>query len=139
MSNLIIDKIAAYFRGREEVVAVYLFGSYAAGNELTTSDIDLGLLFNTINPSLMENHLNRYLVELPRLIRKDIHPVAMNSAGELLLKQIFSKGKPILVKDPKEHDQFRMVMYSRILDYSYLLEKIKSGFVSHIMKEADDR
>jgi len=33
------------------------------------------------------------MVELSRILRKDIHPVILNSAGEELLRQIFLKGK----------------------------------------------
>ncbi len=40
----LIERIKSYFEDRPEVVAVYLFGSYAQGYEKSFSDIDLEIL-----------------------------------------------------------------------------------------------
>jgi len=40
------EKIRAYFLNKKEVVAVYLFGSYAEGRECHLSDIDIGILLD---------------------------------------------------------------------------------------------
>ncbi len=39
-------KIVDYFRPQKDVVAVYLFGSYAAKKNRPFSDIDIGILFD---------------------------------------------------------------------------------------------
>ena len=44
MTSGIIKKINQYFKERNEVMAVYLFGSYARGKERRDSDIDLAVL-----------------------------------------------------------------------------------------------
>lgn len=138
MNDQLIENMVTYFKTRPEVVAVYLFGSYSSGFEKPTSDIDLGLLLNIKNTQSITIYLDRYLVELPRILRKNIHPIVLNTAGELLLKQIFSKGKCIFVRDRKELDRFRMIKYSQILDYTYLLNEMRSGFVRHLMQDTDD-
>ena len=40
--------------------------------------------------------------ELENILRKEIHLVILNSAGEELTRQIFNYGKCILVKDQKK-------------------------------------
>jgi hypothetical protein len=47
------------------------------------------------------------MVKLGRILRKDIHPVVMNSAGEVLLKQIFSKGECLVIRDRRRHAESR--------------------------------
>ena len=131
MLGEITESIAAYFRQRDEITAVYLFGSYASGSQRHDSDVDLGILFDDECEDF-DSFLDRYFVELPRTLRKDIHPLVMNTAGELVLKQIFSKGKVLVVRNPKKLSRFLMIKYSQILDFSYQLNQIKRGFVSHI-------
>ena len=40
------EKIRDYFKNKEEVIAIYLFGSYAAGRERDLSDIDIGIILD---------------------------------------------------------------------------------------------
>jgi hypothetical protein len=48
-----------------------------------------------------------YIVELGRVMRKDIDPVILNSASEEVLRQIFLKGNCILVNDSKKLARYR--------------------------------
>ena len=50
MCNTLEEKIKAYFKSKKEVIAVYLFGSYAAGREHHLSDIDIGILLDRSDP-----------------------------------------------------------------------------------------
>jgi len=40
------EKIKNYFKNKKEVIAVYLFGSYAEGREHDLSDIDIGRILD---------------------------------------------------------------------------------------------
>jgi len=129
----LIQKINKYFRGRPEVAAVYLFGSYAADVQQPESDVDIGILFYHELAEQFSAYIEVYLTELPRAIRKDIHPVIMNGAGELLAKQILGKGKCIHVKDERTLATYKMYMYSMIAEFSYYQKMIKAGFVRSVM------
>ncbi|MGA1823923.1 MAG: nucleotidyltransferase domain-containing protein [bacterium] len=50
---LLEEKIKTYFKNKNEVVAIYLFGSYAKGKQLSASDIDIGIL---LYRNYRENH-----------------------------------------------------------------------------------
>ena len=78
MHNQLSKNIAAYFRNKREVIAVYLFGSYAEGKERPLSDIDIGILLDRMEHSTIKEVKNKFIVELSRILRKDIHLVILN-------------------------------------------------------------
>ena len=127
--------ISDYFSNKDEVIAVYLFGSYASGKNRTFSDIDIGILLNRFDPEFGNQQKMRYFTELSRIIRKDVHPVILNFASEVLMKQIFSKGRCILINDSKKLAKYKMTMYAKIADYAYYLNKMQKGFIRRTMME----
>ena len=82
-------KITNYFENKEDIIAVYLFGSYASGKVRPRSDIDLAILFDSRYQVMINRRLDNYLIDLSRILRKDIHLTTMNFASEEFLKQIF--------------------------------------------------
>ena len=120
------QRIRQYFEEKKDIVAVYLFGSYAAGKESHQSDIDIGIVFDGKNPELMMEKSLTYMSDLSRSIRKDVHPVILNTASKLLLKQIFEKGKCVLVNDKKGLDQFKMVKFAQIADFAFYQKNFQS-------------
>ena len=133
MNNELIEKLTVYFDAKPEIIAVYLFGSYAKGKEHRSSDIDIGLLFETMDPFLIKKLADTVMIDLSRILRKDIHPVILNLAGEELLRQIFLKGKCILDKNPKKLVRFKMTTFSRIADFAYYKDQMQSGLIRNIM------
>ena len=133
--NMPSREISLYFKEKDEVIAVYLFGSYAQGKERAWSDVDIGVLFHLHNRATMRKKRTQYLTELGRVLRKDIHIVILNTAGEELLKQVFAKGKCVLINDHQKHVHFRMVMFSRIADFDYYRRPMQAGLVKKVMEE----
>lgn len=132
--NKLEENITTYFRNKKGVIAVYLFGSYATGKGRPFSDIDIGILFDEMNEDLLIKRRNDYLLELGHLLRKDIHPVILNSASEELQRQIFSKGKCILINNAKEHARHKMVMFVKIAEFSYHKNQIQSGLIRKVLE-----
>jgi len=126
-------KIRTYFSSKKEVIAVYLFGSFAQGRERNQSDIDLGILLDGTDPDFFNEKRNQYLVELGRILRKDIDPVILNVAGQELLKQVFLKGKCVLVRDVRKLARHKMVMLVRIAEFGSYRNQMQSGLIRKIM------
>ena len=84
-------KITSYFENKVDIIAVYLFGSYASGKVRSCSDMDLAILFDSRDRVMINRQLDKCLIDLSRILRKDTHLTAMNFASEELLKQIFNK------------------------------------------------
>ena len=136
--STIEDKIRDYFKNEREVLAVYLFGSYAAGKKQHFSDIDIGILLDRDQLSMGKELRTKYIVELTRILRKDIHPVILNLASEELLKQIFQKGECILTKDAKKLARFRMMKFVEIADFDYYRGQMQSGLIRKVMEGRSD-
>lgn len=134
MKNKLIEKLTAYFKTRSDIIAVYLFGSYARGTERHSSDIDIGLLFDTKYPTSIKKTVDTVMADLSRISRKDIHPVILNFAGEELLRQVFLKGKCILANNPKELSHYKMTIFSRIADFAYYKHQMQAGLIRNIME-----
>nr|NJM02508.1 nucleotidyltransferase domain-containing protein [Desulfobacula sp.] len=127
-------KIQNYFRGKKEIAAVYLFGSFASGKFTRTSDIDLGVLFEYAWIESAQSLKEKYMSELGRILRKDIDIVVMNTAGEMLLNQIYKKGKAILNQNRKFEKIFRIKAFMAYSDFEIYLKPIRTHFIRNIME-----
>jgi hypothetical protein len=129
------QKIANYFATcGSHIAAVYLYGSHAGGKSRIGSGVDIAILFSFNDPAVISESIEDALINLPRLLREDVHPVAMNQAGEELLKQIFGKGECILVQDQKKLTHFKMTACSKISDFSYYRNRMQSGLIRNILE-----
>lgn len=131
--DLIKNIIVHYFEERPEVIAAYLFGSYARGHARPSSDIDIGVLVEHEAFPKDEELTMAYTVDLARLLRKDFHVVIMNNAGEGILAQIFKHGKCILEREHEILSRFKTFTYSRIADFGYHRSLMEKAFVSRIL------
>jgi len=128
------QKIAGYFRKKQEVIAVYVFGSHAQGKKRESSDIDVGILLDGNSSDFCKGRRTEYILELGRSTRKDIDPVILNSSSEELLRQVFLKGKCILVNDSRKLAQYKMVMFAKIAEFGYYRRQMQSGLIRKIME-----
>jgi len=128
------ENIKSFFENKKDIVAVYLFGSYADGKEHSSSDVDLAILFGNRDREAVNQKLDEYLVALSRNLRKDVHLTAMDSAGEELLKQIFKNGKCLVVNEPKKLAVFKMMAFSKIVSFHYYRSQMQSGIVRKVME-----
>lgn len=111
--------IADYCAGRTEIVACYLFGSYAGGRQRQGSDVDVAFLLDASVPQSQYFDLKlTYHNGLASLLRLDIHPVTMNDAGEVLLEQILGKGITVFTRDALELSRFRAIRLSMIAEFA---------------------
>jgi len=130
------ENITTFFENKKDIVAVYLFGSYANGRERAASDVDLAILFDNRGREAVNQLLDKYLVDLSRSLRKDIHLTAMDFAGEELLKQIFKKGTCLVVNDSKKMAYFKMMAFSKIASFHYYRSQMQSGIIRKVLEGA---
>lgn len=128
------NRIKDYFSNRDNIAAVYLFGSHAAGKERSGSDVDIAVLFQNRDPETIRDSIDTCMVDLSRLLKKDIHPVVLNHAGEALLEQVFKKGKCIVVNDRRKLALFKVEAFAKIFDFKYYLSLMQSGLIKSIMQ-----
>ena len=130
-----IQEIASYFKGRNEVAAVYLFGSHAGVSAGHLSDVDIAVLLVKGDDDLANRRRFKYITDLAKIVRKDIHPVIMNMAGEELLRQIFSKGTSIQVNNARALSHFKTYAFVKIAEFSYYRTSMQRGLIRRLKEE----
>lgn len=133
MKSEIIKTIKRYFKDNNQVIAVYLFGSYAKGKEGKGSDLDIAILLNYGTDQHLNDLKRKYSIGLARILRKDIHILVMNSAGEEIMAQVFRYGQCILNRKPEELSNFLMVRYAMIAEFAYHKKMMRKGFTHRII------
>ena len=119
--------IIHYCANRPDVMACYLFGSYATGTNRPGSDLDMAFLLDVTVPSTTYNDVRFSLIgELGRICRLDIHPLIMNTAGELVLDQVFRKGVCLFERDVEVIRSFRRRKLPLIAEFSYYIDMMRS-------------
>jgi hypothetical protein len=77
------------------------------------------------------------LIGLSRILRKEIHLVILNRAGETLSAQVFKYGKCLYNNaKPCILSEFRTTQFSKIADFAYLRNIMEKGFTRKIMEGA---
>ena len=133
------ERIIRFCEARPEIVAVYVFGSRTRGQAKETSDIDLAIFVDP-DKKVDEFELKRDLmVSLSRVLQKEIHPVILNHAGELLAGQVFKYGKCLYNPKPVLLSRFRAAQISKIADFAYLRNIMEKGFTQKVMDVGRDR
>ena len=132
--NKLKKDIIDYFENKTGVAAVYIFGSFGTVKKHYYSDIDIGILLDRYNAKIAGDLITDCIVELGMMLKRDIHPVILNSASVELLRQIFTKGQCILIKDLKRLARFRMVKFVEIADFAYYRNQMQSGLIRKVME-----
>ena len=81
----------------------------------------------------LSKKMDQHHLALARLLRKDLHLVALNYASELLLKQVFIKGRCITVNHPKQLTAFKMTAFAKIADIGFYKPNIEKGFARKLV------
>lgn len=133
---MIEEAVKHYFLSKKDVAAVYLFGSFAKGKERPMSDVDIGILLEPDRLNSKNDVMDTTLVQLGRILRKDIHPVILNDSNTVILKQIFKNGRPILIRNRKFHRAFKALAISRIADFNYYLQQMHNRITHRILEDS---
>ena len=93
LNSVIEISIASYYKSRPEVVAVYLFGSYAKGTANDNSDIDLAIIFDNLSDAF---DMQVELMKMRRKFDTRIEPHPFNESdfniSHPLAKEILNNG-----------------------------------------------
>jgi len=107
--KLIIDTILAHY---PEVQGIYLFGSYATGNEWPESDMDVALLLpHEEAKEKGDLTLSQCKFELEDALKKEVDLLNARRVSTVFQKEII-QGKLILCADRYAVDEFEMLVIS---------------------------
>lgn len=129
-----LNKLKDYFAKQTDVVAVYLYGSFAEDRIHPRSDIDFGVLFN--KPIKTFNRLGQVysdLCDLKLPNEPDVRDLDLKESPAYLMNVI--KGKLIYSRDDNKRVEFEVEVLRRYYDterlrqirFYYLDQRLKDG------------
>ena len=131
--------IEEYFYNQNEVLAVYLFGSYASKQCRDASDIDLAILCDfTIQPEHFFNLEMKYFKDLSRLLPKNLDIVILNRARELLTYEVFRNGELIFERDRDTRIAYQARRICDYLDFAPLMQQMRQGMMKRLRERLAD-
>lgn len=92
--------------------AIYLFGSFADGNQTEKSDVDIALLYSNLtdkNRILAGSDLQ---LELSKALGRSIDLVNLRSVSTVFQNEIIGSGQRLLTIDEFSTDEFEMLTLS---------------------------
>jgi predicted nucleotidyltransferase len=112
-----IAKLVDFAGAKHEISALYLFGSHASGHERSSSDIDLGVLFNEDIDGFARIDME---TEISNILCKDVDLIDMKRSGPFLRHQIYKHGELIYHDETDFPFLFRAQSINEYLDTGYL-------------------
>ena len=95
-----IDKVAVYFKDKNNIAAVYLFGSASKENTHTKSDLDVAVMFKTYIAEREGLAFLNYVADMEAIGSRTVDLVCFNTADPLLKQQIMKHGKILIENAP---------------------------------------
>lgn len=112
--------LGGYFQTRTDIAAVYLFGSHAEGAAISTSDIDIAILYMSDQTprdrTNAEISLNSTLMELLKHPNVDVHVITTTSSLPFI-HEVLRSGRRVVINDIESTARFEAAMQVRYLDY----------------------
>jgi len=116
-----IEKEILYtLKGHSQIIAAYLFGSYARNNPIPLSDIDIAILINSYDSNKVTNIDFEFQVEselLRRLPEYSFDIRTLNDAPILIQGKIITEGRLLFTKDRRKLSDFVEYIIPRYLDF----------------------
>lgn len=111
-------RIQRILESHEEVVAAYIYGSVARGQEREESDIDLGLLLRDdfvpdgLYPARLAEEIARGCG-----LRQEVDIRTLNGMPLTFLHQVLRHGVLVFTRDDRRRAEFETRVYDMYLDY----------------------
>lgn len=134
LSETDIKKIQNYFATQKDVVAVYLYGSFAYGSSHKRSDLDIAVLFDReINLYERLGSLYSNFPELSVKAEPEVREISLKNSPVFLMNVI--QGENIYSKDETKKVEFEVAIMRefydtqklRDIDYDYMKKRIREG------------
>lgn len=114
--------VEKHCRHRNDIIVVYLFGSYGRKTAGENSDVDLGLLYDPPPASDLMSQPYLLAEEIGSDLKKRVDAVVMNSAPPDLVHRVLRDSILLIEKDRSKRVQFEVKARNEYFDILPILE-----------------
>lgn len=117
------QKLKDYFEKRDDVVMAFLFGSFAKGQAIYDSDIDIAIYFKPETKAIEWEEEKTYPGEnqiwkdVEKIVKRNIDLVVLNKARSLVAFDVLRTGLPIVIKNHPFYWNLYSLAHSAALDF----------------------
>ncbi|KFD42449.1 hypothetical protein DK28_0205370 [Peptococcaceae bacterium SCADC1_2_3] len=129
---LILQKIFSQF---QEIIAVYLFGSYLEKKE-QARDVDLAILLKKPVKSVVPFYMKLYPLLAEVFAPLEVDLLFLNSISLPICFEVISTGATLYCSDEDARTDFEYIISGRHMDFKYHLEKARQELYELLKEEA---
>jgi hypothetical protein len=136
-----INRVVDYFECRDEISTLYIFGSTAKGRETSESDIDVAVLIDEQKKGrrTYEALKKVYYAASPKLSRRPVQIVILNTASPFLKYRILKTGKVLFEKNRRLRVNFTANTITEYFDYKPIEDVFLKAIAGRFMRNAIGR
>lgn len=112
-----LPELISFFKARDDILAVWIIGSYGTKYQTENSDIDLAILFSKEISFFDELDLEVQVSDILQTDKVDI--INLNKAPLTLQFKTISEGREIIKKDPIKVADFEEIILDLYQDHEY--------------------
>lgn len=114
----------------DEVLAAYLFGSTARGDERPGSDLDIALLYRREPPRTLRGLGLDLQADLEESVQRPVQVVVLNRAPADLIQRVLRDGKILLDRDKALRLRFEVQARNEYFDLLPILRQYRQAQLS---------
>jgi len=117
--------------GNIQIIAIYLFGSYAKGTERGKSDIDLAFVFNDKfykeDPFRALQKAELFSMEITRKLHKSVDVIILNSASLSFAYHALRKGVCLYESNTVNRILYEVAMHNKYQDFMPFIKELRDS------------
>jgi predicted nucleotidyltransferase len=131
--STITTALAGYFRDTPiPLVCAYLFGSYARGEQTTSSDVDVAVLFPREQGAFdarnaFSGPATSVRGDLERVLRRTVDLIDLRAAPVDLIHRVLRDGRILVERDARERVRFEVEKRNEYFDLVPFLNRYRRG------------
>lgn len=143
-TDVLVQTLRAYFNtnaGRvPEILAVYLFGSFARNTAREGSDIDVAFLFDRSfyksNPYEAFAIAQMMCADASKAVSRTVDAALLNGASLFFAHEIISTGRCLYEKDPEQRIRYEIALMGQYFDFMPFLRRLRQNKMARMCASA---
>ncbi|HLD41221.1 MAG TPA: HepT-like ribonuclease domain-containing protein [Candidatus Omnitrophota bacterium] len=126
-----MEELKDYFANQKNISMAFIFGSFAKGQHLPDSDVDIAVYFNPQGRAVeweeetFYPEEDRIWRELENLLDREVDLLILNRAPSTMASKIIKTGLPIFIKDRSFYWRFFLTVNSASADFKEFIQNYR--------------